>query len=124
MVLVGLRSAEREEADLIREQDLRFFSPREFRELGPEGVAALLSDDVYITFDLDSLDSSVMSAVGTPEPGGLHWDEVSALIEEVARRKRIAGFDVTELAPSLGPRACAQLAAKLTYRIIGLAVRE
>lgn len=124
VVLVGLRSAEREEHDLIREQRLRFFSPRESRELGVEGVASLLSDDVYITFDLDSLDSSVMPAVGTPEPGGLLWDEVCALIEAVARRKRIVGFDVTELAPSLGPRACAQLAAKLTYRIIGLAVRE
>jgi agmatinase len=124
VVMVGLRSAEREEHDLIRERGLRFFSPRESRELGPEALAALLTDDVYITFDLDSLDSSVMSAVGTPEPGGLHWDEVSGLIEEVARTKRIVGFDVTELAPSLGPRSCAQLAAKLTYRIIGLAVRE
>jgi agmatinase len=124
VVQVGLRSAEREEHDLIRQRGLRFFSPAEFRELGPQGVAALLGKDVYITFDLDSLDSSVMPAVGTPEPGGLHWDEVTALLQAVSQRSRIVGFDVTELAPSLGPRSCAQLAAKLTYRIIGLAVRE
>ena len=103
---------------------MRFYSPREFRALGPQGVAALLSDSVYVTFDLDAFDSSVVSAVGTPEPGGLHWDEVSDLLETVARQRRIVGFDVTELAPSLGPRANAQLAAKLTYRLIGLALRE
>ncbi len=124
IVQVGLRSAEREEHEYIRAQGLRFHGPREFRALGPEGVAALLSDSVYVTFDLDAFDSSVVSAVGTPEPGGLHWDEVSDLLETVARQRRIVGFDVTELAPSLGPRANAQLAAKLAYRIIGLAVRE
>ncbi len=124
IVQVGLRSAEREEQAYIREQGMRFYGPREFRALGPEGVAALLSDSVYVTFDLDAFDSSVVSAVGTPEPGGLHWDEVSDLLETVARQRRIVGFDVTELAPSLGPRANAQLAAKLTYRIIGLALRE
>jgi len=98
---------------------------------GPSGlapweytIAELLSDAVYITFDLDAFDSSVISALGTPEPGGLHWDEVSDLLETVAHRRRIVGFDVTELAPSLGPRANAQVAAKLAYRLIGLAVRE
>ena len=121
---VGLRSAEREEHDYIREQGLRFHSPREFRATGPEAIADMLSDAVYITFDLDAFDSSVISALGTPEPGGLHWDEVSDLLETVARRRRIVGFDVTELAPSLGPRANAQVAAKLAYRLIGLAVRE
>ena len=49
---------------------------------------------------------------------------MSELLEVVARRRRIVGFDVTELAPALGPRANAQLAAKLAYRIIGLALRE
>jgi agmatinase len=121
---VGLRSAEREESDHIREQGFHFYQPREYRALGPEALADQLSDNVYVTFDLDALDSSVMSAVGTPEPGGLHWDEVSDLLDVVSRRHRIVGFDVTELAPSLGPRANAQLAAKLTYRIIGLALRE
>ena len=124
VVEVGLRSAEREEHEYIRSQGLRFYGPREFRSLGPEGVAEQLSEAVYITFDLDAFDSSVVSALGTPEPGGLHWDEVSDLLETVARRRRIVGFDVTELAPSLGPRANAQLAAKLVYRLIGLAVRE
>jgi len=124
VVQVGLRSAEREEHDYIREQGMRFYGPREFREIGSEGISEQLSESVYITFDLDAFDSSVVSALGTPEPGGLHWDEVSDLLETVARRKRIVGFDVTELAPSLGPRANAQLAAKLVYRLIGLAVRE
>ena len=49
---------------------------------------------------------------------------MSDLLDTVSRRRRIVGFDVTELAPSLGPRANAQLAAKLAYRIIGLALRE
>jgi agmatinase len=124
VVQVGLRSAEREEHEYILENKMAFHSPREFRSLGPAGVSALLSDNVYITFDLDAFDSSVVSALGTPEPGGLQWDEVCDLLERVAGEHRIVGFDVTELAPSLGPRANAQLAAKLTYRLIGLSVRE
>jgi agmatinase len=124
IVQVGLRSAEREEHEYIRERGMRFHSPRELRAVGPEGIAEMLSESVYVTFDLDAFDSSVVSALGTPEPGGLHWDEVSDLLEAVARRRRIVGFDVTGLAPSLGPRANAQLAAKLVYRLIGLAVRE
>jgi agmatinase len=123
VVQVGLRSAERGERELIRERGLPFYSPQEFRAGGPEPIAAQLADDVYITIDLDAFDPSQVAAVGTPEPGGLLWDEVSELLETVARTGRIVGFDVTELAPSLGPRANAQLAAKLTYRLIGLAVR-
>ncbi|MEX0799671.1 MAG: agmatinase [Dehalococcoidia bacterium] len=124
VVQVGLRSAEREEHDLIRERGLAFLSPQELRAAGPESIAERLSDEVYITFDLDAFDPSQVAAVGTPEPGGLLWDEVCELLATVATRRRIAGFDVTELAPSLGPRANAQLAARLTYRIIGLALRE
>ncbi len=119
---VGLRSASAEDAALIRAEGLAFFSPKEFRAAGAGAVVDSLSDDVYITIDLDNFDPSEMSAVGTPEPGGLHWDEVSDLLIAVAKTKRIVGFDVTELSPSLGPRSCAQLAAKLTYRLIGLAL--
>jgi agmatinase len=124
IVEIGLRSAEKDEHDEMREAGLPFYQPSEYRALGPEAIAEQLSDNVYLTFDLDAFDSSVMSAVGTPEPGGLHWDEVSELLAVVAQRRRVVGFDVTELAPQLGPRANAQLAAKLTYRLIGLALRE
>jgi agmatinase len=124
VVQVGLRSADREEHGFIREQGLPFFTVRAYRALsdGPGEVAARLTTDVYVTIDLDALDPAEMAAVGTPEPGGLHWDEVSALLARVARERRIVGFDVTELAPRLGPFANAQLAAKLTYRLIGLAL--
>ena len=75
-----------------------------------------------MTIDLDGIDSGEMSAVGTPEPGGLRWDEVSEIMRALAEQKRIVGFDVTELAPDLGPKACSYAAAKLAYRIIGLAL--
>ena len=119
---VGLRSASAEDAALIREQGLAFYSPRELRAAGTAAVVERLSDAVYVTIDLDHFDPSEMSAVGTPEPGGLHWDEVSDLLAAVAKTRRIVGFDVTELSPSLGPRSCAQLAAKLAYRLIGIAL--
>jgi len=119
---VGLRSASAEDAALIRERGLGFYSPREYRQAGAQAVVDRLSDDVYITIDLDHFDPSEMSAVGTPEPGGLHWDEVSELLAALTKSRRVVGFDVTELSPSLGPRSCAQLAAKLTYRLIGLAL--
>jgi len=119
---VGLRSASLEDHHAISDRGLAFYSPGAFRAAGAQQVVANLSDDVYITIDLDSFDPAEMSAVGTPEPGGLHWDEVTELLVALAKARRIAGFDVTELSPSLGPRACAQLAAKLTYRLIGLAL--
>ncbi|MGQ9573390.1 MAG: agmatinase [Dehalococcoidia bacterium] len=124
VVQVGLRSATREEHELIGQRKLPFFSPSAYRSLpgGSGDLVARLSDDVYVTVDLDVFDPSQMAAVGTPEPGGLLWDEVVALLAAVAKERRIVGFDVTELAPRLGPFANAQLTARLIYRLIGLAV--
>ena len=78
LVQVGLRSATREEHDLIRQRKLPFFSVAAYRALvgGPGEVVSRLSDDVYITIDLDAFDPSQMAAVGTPEPGascGTRW---------------------------------------------------
>jgi len=119
---VGLRSASAGEAALIRDEGLAFLSPAELRRAGPQAVVELLGGDVYVTIDLDCFDPSEMAAVGTPEPGGLRWDDVAELLAAVAAARRVVGFDVTELSPSLGPRACAQQAAKLVYRLIGLAL--
>ena len=120
---VGLRSASAEEAEFIRSRRLPFFSPRAFRALSDlAAITDTLSEHVYITIDLDGIDSGEMPAVGTPEPGGLTWDEVSSIMEGVARSRRIVGFDMTELCPDQGPKACAYAAAKLAYRLIGLAL--
>ena len=121
---IGLRSAEAEEAGHIRERGFAYYPPQVFRRMGnaPREIIDRLSENVYITIDLDGFDPAQMSAVGTPEPGGLFWDEVVEFLAIVAAQRRIVGFDVTELAPDEGPRSCAQMAAKLTYRLIGLAL--
>jgi agmatinase len=123
VVQVGLRSAAVEEAQFIKDNLLPFFSPRQYRrmpDLTP--IINALTEHVYVTIDLDGIDSGEMPAVGTPEPGGLRWDEVSEIMEAVASAKRIVGFDVMELSPDLGPKAASYAAAKLTYRLIGLAL--
>ena len=73
---------------------------------------------VYITFDVDGLDSSLMPATGTPEPGGLFWDETIKIIKIAAQSSHIMGADINELAPIKGFDSYNFLAAKLAYKII------
>ena len=83
-----------------------------------ERVLRLLSEDVYVTMDLDAFDPSVMPATGTPEPGGLYWYEVNALLGIVAASRRVVAFDVVELVDLPGHHASAFTAAKLVYRFL------
>jgi agmatinase len=121
---VGIRSLSEEEADFLRSQPVPLWSVRQLRALrgGFEPLLAALGREVYVTCDLDAFDPSVLPATGTPEPGGLDWYETVDLLAAVARRARIVGFDVVELAPLPGQVASDFLAARLTYRLIGLAL--
>jgi agmatinase len=83
-----------------------------------EKSIAKLSENVYITIDLDGFDPSVMPAVGTPEPGGLSWDEVMNIISSLASRKKIVGADIVELSPRPGLIYADFTAAKLAYKVI------
>ena len=83
-----------------------------------ERAAGLLSEDVYVTIDVDGFDPSVMPATGTPEPGGLYWYEVNALLRLVAGSRRIVAFDVVELLDLPGHHASAFTAAKLVHRFL------
>lgn len=74
--------------------------------------------NVYVTFDIDGLDASLMPATGTPEPGGLFWDECMTIIREVAKVSTFVGADVNELAPRPELHSCDFLAAKLAYKIM------
>ena len=73
---------------------------------------------VYLTFDVDGLDASLMPATGTPEPGGLFWDETINIIKIAAQSSDIVGADVNELSPIKGFDSYNFLAAKLVYKII------
>jgi len=110
---VGIRSvSEGEEFGNV------FFAP----DLPVDEIISTLKENVYLTFDLDALDPSIMPSTGTPEPGGLGWYEILDLIEKVAKEKNIVGVDVVELAPIPGFGAPDFLAAKLVYKIISYIV--
>lgn len=83
-------------------------------------VVDLLTAEVYVTIDLDAFDPALMPATGTPEPGGMSWQQVTALLAAVAAARRIVGFDVVELLPQPGDHACDFLAAKLVHRLLAM----
>lgn len=81
-------------------------------------------EKVYVSFDVDALDPSLMPATGTPEPGGLDWYTVDRLLRGIAEQRQIAGFDMVELAPITGLHACEFTAARLTYNLMGMIARS
>ena len=83
-----------------------------------ERVVDSLSETVYVTIDVDGFDPSIMPATGTPEPGGLSWTEITALVRAVAERRRIVAADMVELSPIPGLVAPNFLAAKLIYKLL------
>lgn len=123
-VSVGIRSMSEEEAEYLERHPAPIWSTRRFRELrgDPSPILEALTDEVFVTFDVDGLDPGILPATGTPEPGGLDWYEAVDLLKAVARRSRIVGFDVLELAPIPGQVASDFLVARLVYRLMGLAL--
>jgi len=123
---VGIRSLSEGEASYLESHPVPLWSTRGFRALRGDFTSILdaLTDEVFVTFDLDALDPSLAPGTGTPEPGGLDWYEAVDLLAAVAANKRIVGFDLVELAPVPGQVASDFLAARLAYRMMGLAVRS
>jgi agmatinase len=78
----------------------------------------LLTDDVYLTIDLDGFDPSIMPSTGTPEPGGLQWYQTLKFIKKVIERKNLVGFDVVELCPNANEKSSDFMATKLLYKIL------
>ena len=118
---VGIRSLSKEEWDYLASSKVStlFAAEIQGRRDWMSRVLTSLSDEVYVTLDLDVFDPSIMPAVGTPEPGGMGWREILDLLKEVFRHKRVVGMDIVELTPIPGHVASDFLAAKLIYRMIG-----
>jgi agmatinase len=81
-------------------------------------MRSLGNDPVYITFDIDGFDSSVMPATGTPEPGGFFWDDAIKILRAACKTKNVVGADLLELAPRKELHSCDFLAAKLAFKIL------
>lgn len=127
---VGIRSLSAPEAELAHERKLPMWLASDIhahKRRGSDGwinqVVECLGDEVYITCDVDVLDPSLLPGTGTPEPGGLDWYDVMALLEAVTREKRLIGCDVVELAPTIEGHVSPVVAAKLAYKLIGYGVR-
>ncbi len=126
IVQVGIRAQCKDEGDLIQKDKIKTFYSRQIRQAKSqkkwqEEVVKSLSKNVYITFDIDGLDPTIVPATGTPEPGGLFWDETLDLIKLVGKKKNIVGFDLVELAPSKFHTSSNFVAAKLVYKMLNYA---
>lgn len=123
---VGIRSLSEPEARLVEELSLVQVLAADVQAQQRAGTHAWiervldsLHGDVYITFDIDCFDPSLVPGTGTPEPGGLGWYDVMELLAAVAARKRIVGADVVELSPLLEGHVSPVVAAKLAFKLIG-----
>ena len=126
IVSAGIRAVDEEEFEVARKSDgIRVFYAHEMRK-NPKWIVdfvdSIQTENVYLTVDVDGLDPSVIPSVGTPQPGGLLWDETLELIRSISEKHHIVGADVTELCP--GPAKWADYAAAaLCYKIIGYSLR-
>ncbi len=120
VVQVGIRSVcEEEQCNIVPENI--FYAHNIVGRTGWEDeVVERLTGNVYISFDLDGLDPSILPATGTPLPGGLQWYPTLNLLEKVFRARRVVGFDVVELCPQEGNVVSDVLAASLVYKMMGM----
>ena len=125
MTQVGIRAQCVEEARYIKDNGINTFYAHHIRGASAAGwqdaVLNTLSNKVYITFDVDGFDPSIMPSTGTPEPNGLFWAEAMHLLRRIGEEKTIVGFDVVELAPVKAVSHPDLTAAKLTYKMMNYA---
>ena len=117
-VQCGIRSISAEEARSLDELPTRIFWAKDIVGRSDWWDAAVdgLTENVYLTIDIDGLDPSLVAQTGTPEPGGLGWYETIGLIRTLARKRRVVGMDLTEYSYVEGYDASAFLCAKLIYK--------
>lgn len=120
---IGIRAQCKEEYEFIKKNKIRTFYAYAVRN-GLHGknwmdkVIGSLKKNVYVTFDVDYFDPSVMPSTGTPEPMGFYWEETMQLLKKLGAEKNVVGFDVVELAPMKGFTYPDFLTAKLVYKML------
>jgi len=121
VISFGIRNISKSEISYLRKNSSRikiFWAKDKLKWNLNKFKNLIKNKNVYLTFDVDGLDSSIMPATGTPEPGGLLWDETLNIIKIAAKNSNIVGADINELSPIKGFNSYNFLAAKLAYKII------
>jgi len=118
---LGIRAMCIEEAQAIAANGWQVCTMHDFRHglFDVKSAIAALPDPVFITVDVDAFDLSVIATTGTPEPGGFTWDEALGLLQQIFYTRRVAGFDVVELAYDPADRFSAFSTARLVYKMLG-----
>ncbi|MBC8321551.1 MAG: agmatinase [Bacteroidetes bacterium] len=118
LVQVGIRSMDICEKQYLNKEKCFFAEDMFKKDDWIEKSIMLMTDDIYITIDLDVFDPSIMPATGTPEPGGLDWYTAINYLKRVFKEKNVQGFDIVELAPVENNKAPNFLTAKLYYKLL------
>ena len=123
VVQIGIRNISNENDELIfwekNQSRIKTFWAKDKKKWQIAEIVKALKKDVYISFDVDAFDCSLMPSTGTPEPGGIFWDETLDILRAICRQKNIIGADFVELAPIKELRAPDFLVAKLIYKTMG-----
>lgn len=118
VVQVGIRNVCTEEMHNIVPENIFYAHDIVHHERWMDAAVERLTDHVYISFDLDGLDPSILPATGTPLPGGLQWYPTLRFLEKVFQNRQVVGFDVVELCPQADSKVSDVLAASLVYKMI------
>ena len=120
VVQVGIRNVCSEEYPYVVPENTFYAHLIHNQEDWMDKAVERLTDNVYITVDLDGFDPSILPATGTPLPGGLQWYPTLQFLEKVFRKKNVVGFDVVELCPQPDSKVSDVMAATLVYKMITL----
>ena len=121
LISVGIRNISKEEIPFLKKNSskIKIFWAKNQKKWNLKYFKRLIKNkNVYLTFDVDGLDPSIMPATGTPEPGGLFWYETLSLIKTIFKNANVIGADINELAPIKGFNSYNFLVAKLAYKIL------
>ncbi|WP_434037571.1 agmatinase [Formosa sp. 4Alg 33] len=118
LIQVGIRSMDVIETTVMDKDKTYFAHELATNEFWMDSAIDQMTDNVFITFDLDALDPSIMPSTGTPEPGGLFWYETLEFLKKVFEEKNVVGFDIVELCPNKKEKSSDFLAAKLYYKML------
>jgi agmatinase len=118
LVQVGTRSMDIIEKTIMDEDKTYFAHEMALDDTWMDSAIDQMTDNVFITFDLDAFDPSIMPSTGTPEPGGLLWYETLEFLKQVFKEKNVVGFDIVELCPNVKDKSSDFLAAKLYYKML------